>query len=292
MTNCNQLGELTPSGAGIIMKEMVRRAIVTIRNQRQVFEVQTKVGHSGRLDDILTSADKLAQLIYLRSIQECFPGFGVIAEEDGLRILPSSCVAKLAFTVDPLDGTKAFVRRQSHGVGTMISLFCDDGFLAAYVGDINTQEIYGFRPGSQNVHRIDEFTNNETLTIQPKPLKKQYVMLRDPEVAYGSVLTRRLINSGFKSQIIDGGSIGIWLARLWKGEVGAALVPSGVETPWDANPVNAISQALGFVHIKPCPDNLSWEICPIQPITKTQRREHDLVIVHQSNVDEVMSVSL
>ena len=68
------------------------------------------------------------------------------------------------FTVDPLDGTKAFVRRQSHGVGTMVALVEQGRVVSAYVGDINTQEIYGYRPGSRAVHRITEYETSEMMS--------------------------------------------------------------------------------------------------------------------------------
>jgi fructose-1,6-bisphosphatase/inositol monophosphatase family enzyme len=65
---------------------------------------------------------------------------------------PESAVSysggNLLLTVDSLDGTKAYVRKQFHGIGTMVSLVCDCNVIAAYVGDLMTQEIYGFRPAS------------------------------------------------------------------------------------------------------------------------------------------------
>ena len=54
--------------------------------------------------------------------------------------------------------TMAFVRRQSHGVGTMVE---QGRVVSAYVGDINTQEIYGYRPGSRAVHRITEYETSK-----------------------------------------------------------------------------------------------------------------------------------
>ncbi|MFA6315276.1 MAG: inositol monophosphatase family protein [Candidatus Paceibacterota bacterium] len=281
-------GHINGHAVGIIMKELVRRAIVEIRNQKQSFEVHSKEGYSGKMDDVLTSADKAAQRVYLRSIRECFPTWGVIAEEDSL-VVPCTNGSILFFTVDPLDGTKAFVRRQSHGVGTMISLSQEGHFWGAYVGDVNTQEIYGFRPGSQKVHRISEFNANETLIVEKQPLKKQYVMLRDPEQAY-SPLSRELIATAFKNQTVDGGSIGTWLARLWKGEVGAALVTPSMETPWDSNPVNAISQMLGFIFLKPSDDGKKWQQFTPKPITVKARRDHDLLILHQNNYHEIAGV--
>ena len=131
---------------GLAMKEMVRRAIKAIREQRFVFDAQQKKSLGSSSDDLVTTADQQAQEIYLRVIRRCFPGFGIIAEEDGLRVPCTLPDRRLYFTVDPLDGTKAFARRQSAGVGTMVALVEEGRVLAAYVGDVMTQEIYGFRP--------------------------------------------------------------------------------------------------------------------------------------------------
>jgi hypothetical protein len=117
--------------------------------------------------------------------------------------------------------------------------------VSAYIGDVNTHEIYGFRPGSPRVHRITGYETAEELTYQKRPLSEQYVLLRDPERGY-SEASRRLLTR-FKSWEIEGGSIGIWLARLWKREVAAALLPPSHETPWDTAPILGISQTLGYV---------------------------------------------
>ncbi len=270
------LGTMNGHSAGIIMKELVRRAIKAIRNQRQVFEVTAKKGYSGNMDDMFTSADSAAQEVYLRSLRECFPIYGIIAEEDSLTI-PCRDGSGTYFTVDPLDGTKAFVRRQSHGVGTMISLSRNDVFLSAYVGDVNTEEIYGFRPFSKKVHRITEFSEFENL-VDLSPQGSKYVLLRDPEKYY-SPLSQRTIQKRFKNYIVDGGSIGVWLARLWKGEVGAAIIPPSMETPWDSNPVNAISQMMGFVSYKPSSNGKKWEPFKPIPIQRKVRRHHDILLI-------------
>src|SRR5262245_58310647 len=73
--------ELNGHAVGIILKELVRRAMTTIRNERQVFEATAKQGHSGNMDDVFTSADTKAQEIYIKSLHECFPGYAIIAEE-------------------------------------------------------------------------------------------------------------------------------------------------------------------------------------------------------------------
>ena len=73
------------------------------------------------MDDVFTSADKLAQESYVKSLRECFPDIGIIGEEESLSI-PAKKGRRAFFTIDPIDGTKAYIRRQSHGIGSMVSL--------------------------------------------------------------------------------------------------------------------------------------------------------------------------
>ena len=162
--------ELNGHAVGIILKELVRRAMTIIRNERQVFEATAKQGHSGNMDDVFTSADTKAQEVYIKSLCECFPGYAIVAEEGGVVPLVVEPVRSGAFfTVDPLDRTKAFIRRQSHGVGTMVALVEQGQVVSAYIGDINTHEIYGYRPGSRTVHRISEHEISKQLMHIAKP---------------------------------------------------------------------------------------------------------------------------
>ena len=258
----------------------MRRAILAIRNERQVFEVTAKEGYSGGMTDVCTSADQKAQAVYLRSLRECFPDFGIVAEEDGFAVQPKNGCTSF-FTVDPLDGTRAFVRRQSHGVGTMIALVNSGEVVSAYIGDINTHEIYGFRPGSTHVHRITEFETGEVLGHESRPLAEHYVLLRDPERIY-SPASQALIGR-FRAYEIEGGSIGIWLARLWKREVGAALLPPSIETPWDSAPVVGISRALGYVFLKPADGGSGWTRFDPVISDKMARRDHDMLVIHRDD---------
>ena len=131
---------------GIILKELVRRAEVVISNERLNFEVTSKAGYDGTMDDVFTSADRKAQDIITKSLNEIWPEFGCIGEESKVHNLPEGM--KGYFTIDPLDGTKAFVRRQSHGVATMIAMVITENYpdrpwiASAFIGDVNTREIY------------------------------------------------------------------------------------------------------------------------------------------------------
>jgi fructose-1,6-bisphosphatase/inositol monophosphatase family enzyme len=251
-------GLLNAHTIGIAMKEMVRRALGAIRDERFVFEATAKEGYSGKMDDVVTSADKAAQKIYVKLMREMFPTFGIVAEEDALRV---PCIdpelGDIYFTVDPLDGTKAYKRRQSHGIGTMVSLVHNGEIIAACIGDVMTQELYYYRPESDHVHRISEFGHAELLTPSTdRGLGELYVLLRQRPEEHASQLLRDLTMSAkhggaFDGIEVTGGSIGISMARLWKNEVGAAIIGSAHETPWDANPVIGICQKLGFIFLEP-----------------------------------------
>jgi fructose-1,6-bisphosphatase/inositol monophosphatase family enzyme len=276
---------------GVAMKEMVRRAMLGIEEQRFIFEAQVKRGYGGKLDDLKTTADTAAQGVYIELLRDCFPEYGIVAEEDKLSVPCTMRGRELFFTVDPLDGTKAFVRRQSHGIGTMISLVRDRTVIAAYVGDVMTREIYGYRPESQKTYRINNFDRAFQLQINPKlRLRNQFALLRTSPHKH-SLPIRRLVGSPrkpglFRDIEITGGSIGVSMARLWKGEVGAAILQKGHQTPWDLAPIVGISQHLGFVFLEPTRGGQLRRYDPLV-CRELQYRDRDAIVVHESRVREL-----
>lgn len=272
---------------GRVLKETVRRAIVAIRNERLIFEASSKAGHTGNMDDVFTSADSKAQEIYLRAFRECFPGYGFLGEEDLLVIDPLKEFSELYFTVDPLDGTKAYIRRQSHGVATMVALVNCGEVISAYVGDVNTEEVYGYRPDSEMVHRITRMDTVERLVQKDgRQLKNIHALLRNPSDQY-SEHTRSLLKK-FKGHEVIGSSIGTWMAQLWKGEVGAVIMKPGFETPWDATPILGISRKLGCEFLRPDKNSGKWVV--YEPIVSTEKyyRDHETLVIHRSNLAELI----
>ena len=278
MSQNYQLGAVNGHIVGVVAKEMVRRAIVAIRKEQDAFKVSKKAGYTGKMDDVFTSADRAAQDIYLKLLRENFPLCGVVAEEDKLRIEPSG-ECRAVWTVDPLDGTKAFIREQSHGVGTMISLVQDGEVICAYIGDVNTQECFGYRPGSSKVHRITRLDIAKPLRHKPLNEGKLYALLRYPPASYGPK-TRRLLKRCDNHQV-DGGSIGTWIARLWKREVGAVFLTPGMETPWDAAPILGISLKLGYAFYRPVRGG--WERYTPEISLHVTKRDHDTVVIHEKD---------
>lgn len=282
MSDTVNLGVLNGHSVGRILKEAVRRAATVIRAQRQTFEWHNKQGYAGTMDDVFTSADKAAQEVYLRTFSECFPGCGVIGEEDSLTV-PAVAPITAYFTVDPIDGTRAYIRRQSHGISTMVALVDGGQVISAYIGDISSDEVYGYRPGSNRAHRITSLDTFEVLgrdQTHPASLGEVTGLLRDPANTY-SAETQALIGR-FKNHEVMGSSIGTWAARLWKGEVGALLFAPGFETPWDSTPIFGIGRKLGYVWLRA--EAGEWVTYEPELPLKPTRRDHDTLVIHGSCV--------
>ena len=278
----------------IILKEIVRRVIIIIQQERFLKEysvdektVDYKVG-----EDFVTSADKKAQKLYLKLLQENFPGYGIIAEEDDLDIKCTIPGKNLYFFVDPLDGTKAYIRKQSHATSTMLALVdLDSGeYLSCMIGDINTGEIYYFKPESDRIRRVTDFEQYEELFFEQKDLSEQYLLLRDDVRLYSEwvqhVTDPKNPDKIFKDIEIEGGSIGTMIMRLIKGEVGAIGLKAGTITPWDANPVDGFLSKMGYTMID-VTDKDNLKELSIAPI-KEKKQFPERILIHKNHLKQLM----
>ena len=118
MSDVVNLGQLNGHSVGRILKEAVRRAATVIRAERQTFEAHTKLSYGGTMDDVFTSADKAAQEVYLRTFTECFPGCGVLGEEDSYSLAPTPPLTAY-FTVDPIDGTTLAAKGMPNAIAVL-----------------------------------------------------------------------------------------------------------------------------------------------------------------------------
>ncbi len=62
----------------------------------------------------VTEADRAGEALILKRLAERFPGVPVISEEDASEFGTPEAIGPRFFLVDPLDGTKAFVRGDPH----------------------------------------------------------------------------------------------------------------------------------------------------------------------------------
>lgn len=275
-------GKLTPAAIGVLMRAAVERALSTIQAETTRFVVTRKPDYDGDMTDLFTTADTKAQAKVVRFIEECFPGFGIIAEEEGANRESEN---GLYFTVDPLDGTKAYVRGQSHGIGSMLALVRDGKVIGVCIGDVKTGELFYYRPDSDNVHRLTPTLGiAERMRFCRPADEKSCILLRDPLEKYNEE-SQRFARAMFDKHLIDGGSIGIWMARLWKREVAALLLPPSKETPWDTTPVIGMSRKLGYTFWRPLEEGRGFVFYDPSIPKEIEDRNHDLLIVHERDLE-------
>jgi len=276
-------GDLNENSVAIVLKELIRRSIIEIRKKRSNFTVYKKVIDPGK-ESIFTDADLEAEKVILRSLRECFPNFDIISEEDEKRAYLYS-KNKHWITVDPLCGTKNFSNRSSGGIATTISMVINNIIVSSYIGNVLTQEIFGYRYKSANVYRIREFETYEKIKSEAKDLKECPLLIRGTFNDFPEN-TEPMINAmvdAFDKYIIDSGSLSLSAVKLWVGEVGAILLKPRTETPWDLAPVLGICQKLGFVYLK-LPRLDEWKPLITKEIFK---RDFPVLIIHEDNIESL-----
>ncbi len=285
------------------MKEVIERSSSYIRQNRYKFESKIKINEDKKKTDFVTNIDVEAQKIVVKLIQECYPDFGIIAEESEQAILLECKLdpkyGKYYFTIDPLDGTSAFKRMQSEGIGSMLSLIWQAPgesifvVLAACISDVMTGEIYYYRPESENVHRIeprrDSLQRLSKIRNEHRDLKNQYCLLRNDPRCFPLIIQEMTFpdNGLFQNILVDGGSIGICLAKLWKGQVGAIVLEPGTTTPWDWDPIYGISKKLGYEFLYVNEDGygqIDFGAIADKKVVRSQ-----IIIFHISNKDEIIT---
>lgn len=277
-----------------VMRKTVKEVMELIRalhGNCEIEEKENKYKAIGKTDYV-SLADKKAQELYVEAIKNNFPDFGIIAEEDELKIPCNFKDKSVYFTIDPLDGTSAYKREQSSGISTMVSLIVDEKIVEVFIGDAMTHEIYEYSQ-SDGVIRVRDYNYEKAkhLSIEvEKALSKQYVQLREAPDMYSKVIQELLLskNEVFKGLEITGGSIGLMFARLWKGEVGTLILLPGKQAPWDLNPVIGISDRMGLVFLKVEKNNLVE--FTLEPFSELIKIDSEIIVVHKSRINELKEV--
>jgi fructose-1,6-bisphosphatase/inositol monophosphatase family enzyme len=277
---------------GEFMLRIVTRAIKIAQKEAAIFSRIAKPHYNGVDDDLVTSADLKIQAFHVREIRNWDPEGGLIGEEKALRVEPTVGFARgRYFTDDPVDGTKAYGRKQSTGVSSMLAHVTGGKADAVCIGDINTGEIYQYAPGMPPTRTRFGVKS----PLQPnitEDLGKLYVLLDNPPDNFPLVLQKMIRKEKggvFKDMEVTSGSVGITVARIWKGEVGMIIMrPNSFDTPWDTTPLVGMNAVLGIKHLKLDPETL--EICVFDPELplEVRRKKYIEILVHETRVAQVI----
>lgn len=270
---------------------MVTSVIKDVKNQIWSFTTYDK-HNDFKDDDLVTTADYAAQQLYTTMIWEMRPGAGIVAEEHWLRKHPSN-EDTLLYTIDPVDGTKALVRKQSDGIGTLLWVVdtAKNNIIAAYVWDIMTEEIYYYHPGTTDVYRTNLYDLDMKTQLLYNPRDKKRIQMLDDIRSFPQWLQKATERHKYRDSIgITNGSIGTNMARLWKGEVDAVLLKSWIEQPRDRVPCAGISNAMWYDNISLYDDN-TMKVIPMNDTWSLHAIHVPYqLIVHKQEIADVLSL--
>jgi 3'(2'), 5'-bisphosphate nucleotidase len=155
---------MSHSEAGARLAEIVEAAAgVILPIWRTGVSVQTKTD-----DSPVTVADQRGEALILEQLALAFPGVPVIAEEAVSASGAPPTIARRFFLVDPLDGTKAFVRGEAHFT-VNIGLVEDGIPIAGAVCAPATGECWFTGAGGALKRRIGERGGAPVRVRQPDP---------------------------------------------------------------------------------------------------------------------------
>ncbi|MEK7484022.1 MAG: hypothetical protein AABZ60_06800, partial [Planctomycetota bacterium] len=137
-----------------------------------------------------------------------------------------------------------YARKQSSGVGSMIAVMAQNRIIMAYVGDVMTQDIYGFREDIPEGRLWLDFRQQYPLHYTEKELNQSTLLIATRLEQYPEPV-KKIIRK-FKSYQTNWDGIGMRFSKLWSGEVNALLFNFKHFTPWDAFPILGISEHLGY----------------------------------------------
>lgn len=251
MRNLDRVGGMLWVDFDMYCRRIVYSMAQGIRRDAATATIRTKTSYAGVAGaDIVTTADLNAQALFVNMATRLLPGgVGWIGEEEGLRKPSDLAGCSVVMTVDPADGTLSLSAAIQAGrlplpgeVSAMLGVLVDGVPVASYICDVGNLVTYVRMPFASRVMRLG--ANGARLRMRPEPVAKPLrsgTLLRHGTRSIINPLTRRLVESGFRTVQRGSDSIGLSLMRVFTGEFAALLrVAGGYTTPWDDVPIEAM----------------------------------------------------
>ncbi len=289
------LGPMTLDASGKLLRMIGMDAMRFVVDNMHEIERHEKPGSDDR-PDLYTNIDTGSQNLIVGSMQSCLPLFGIIAEEDNLVIPCTHPHLDGWISIDGNDGTRELDRGGTR-VAVMIGQMIEQVIHGAFIGEPFTDRYVYTRPGSHKVHLFQPRNRKARRVLtsitpeQRRPFADCKILTRKTYMRHGNA-SRYILKEGnlLKGWEEVSGSIGSTFIRLWSGEVGALLLPRGVQKPWDWWPVVGISEKLNYrwFYIQ-APKRGSKQRLTIREYTPEISLEsvmlaHDVIVLHEAYV--------
>jgi 3'(2'), 5'-bisphosphate nucleotidase len=193
--------------------------------------------HSKADESPVTEADRRGEALILERLAQRFPGVHVVSEEDASEFGTPEEIGSTFFLVDPLDGTKAFIRGDAHF--TVNIGLVDNGrpVAGAVTGPATGRSWFTTRVGAvrrelagpDEVIRVRPWPKGEAIALVSHTLKPEYAQAL--EERYGFNL-KQPMDSSMKLCIIAQGEADIYPRH-------------GTTMEWDIAAAHAVLEAAG-----------------------------------------------
>lgn len=214
---------------------MAGKAIMEIYRDEKLFLTETKEDQSP-----LTAADKRSNEIILESLNKAYPGIPVVSEESGQVPYKERAGYQQYFLVDPLDGTKEFIKR--NGEFTVNIAYIENSRpVGGYVLIPVTGMSYVARLG-EGAFIIDLDGNKEAISSSPFFLMQKGIKVFASR-SHRDERTERMMSKLNQPEILSAGSS---LKFLRIAEGGAHFYPRRAPTmEWDTAAAQCILEESG-----------------------------------------------
>jgi 3'(2'), 5'-bisphosphate nucleotidase len=215
-----------------------RAAAVVLSTYNSDFDVELKGPN-----DPVTAADRRANQLICDSLRDFFPGCPVVAEESDPRLFGDYRHAARVFFVDPVDGTREFVRRTGEFV-VMIGCVEEQRATAGVVWAPTLDTVW---VGELGLGAFRRSLGGDFVRIRPReeaaPPRARVLVSRS--LSDDSVQTLR---AQLEVAIVDSlASVGLKGAAVAEGTADAYVAPRHAGNRWDACAPDAIVSAAGGV---------------------------------------------
>ncbi len=195
-------------------------------------EISSKKDTISKREDVLTKYDEMINSMILEHILKEFPGISIMSEE--APEIPYD--SKEMFIIDPIDGTKDFIRGREHfqiGIGI--------------AKNMETECSLTFHPGRQELYwaikGMGAYCNQKRIQVSSRDFPRSYVYLRSSDKRYMLPIFVNLVNN--VENIDDDFATHYQICQIAKGLADGQIVMGA--KPWDYCQYLIIEEAGGKV---------------------------------------------
>ncbi|MCB9590830.1 MAG: 3'(2'),5'-bisphosphate nucleotidase CysQ [Polyangiaceae bacterium] len=233
-----------------VMLTLARGAAELIR---EIYDTEFKVDYKGPKDPV-TEADRKANRLICDGLAAAFPDAAIVAEESKPESYVDFRKAKQVFFVDPLDGTKEFIKRNGEFV-VMLGMIEDDLARAsvilapatgyAWIGEVGA----GAWEIAPDDTRTQIFVSPQAALDQARVVASRSHRTEESERALAILGVDRIEALG---------SAGLKGAEVASGRAEAYVSPGTAGKRWDACAVDALVRAAGGMVTDAYGDNIDY----------------------------------